>query len=524
MHRLESVLGPFSLVTGGLGLAALVVSGLIYVLLPEIRDTASALFGLSLVLAVFFILGSFEDVKRALVARQARYGTNTLVMVVAFIGIAGAINFISANNHKRFDLTASGQFTLSRQTLSVLKSLDQEVKVVGFFPSDPQYQETRMQGENLLKEYTFHTDKLSYEFIDPDEKPAVARQYEARSYGAIVFDSGARRKQVVSSGEQEFTGAILNVTGKEQPRVYVLSGHGEHDVLNADARGLSLANDGLGADNYQVQSINLATEPKIPEDAAILIIAGPQKELLDQETGPIQDFLLSGGKMLIMVDPNLPPGWRNILAMWGVRIEDGYIVDQTSYAYPDIATPAAQRNQYYFEQITKDLSTTFFPGAAGIIPAVPPNDSDRVKIAPLMESSPQSWLEKGSGEPRFTGSEDIPGPLPLALLVEASAPIGGRPQGAAPLKPGDTTRIVVFSDSDFASNEFFYSLGNSDLLLNTVNYLTSKEELISIRPKPTDFRRIIVTQRAWNWILYSSVLFLPAAVLMIGGVSWWRRR
>ncbi len=526
MRKLESVLGPFSLVTGALGLAALLVSGLLYILLPEIRDASRTLFGISLVLMVFFILGSFEDAKRTLMARQARYGTNTMIMVVAFIGITGAINFIAANNHKRFDLTASGQFTLSRQTTNVLKSLGQDVKVVGFYPADPQYQTMRQEAENRLKEYTFYTDKLSYEFVDPDEKPSVARQYEVRNYGTVVFESGERRKQIFGNGEQDFTGAILSVTGTEQLKVYFLGGHGEHDLAGNEGRSFSLANEGLLADNYAVRMVNLSTDPKIPEDAALLIIAGPEKELLDKEIGPLEDYLLNGGKMLFMANPNIPKSWRNVLAKWGVKIEDGYVVDQLSFAYPDIATPAAQRNQYSLEQITKELPTTFFPGAAGIGAEVPQDDADRISATPLIVSSPQSWLEKGSGEPSFTSGEDVIGPLILALSVEAKAPIGGRPRVTSSQSSGsaEPTRFVVFADSDFASNEFFYSLGNGDLFLNTVNWLTSREELISIRPVPTDYRRIVVTQRAWNWILYSSVLFLPTAVLMIGGVAWWRRR
>lgn len=523
MRRLESILGPFSLATGGLGLAALLTSGLLYILLPEIRDASRTLFGLGLVLLVFFVLGTFEDVKRTLMARQARYGTNTLVMIAAFIGIASAINFIAANNHKRFDLTASGQFTLSLQTLNVLNSLEQNVKVVGFFPADPQYQIPRQEAENLLKEYTFHTNKLSYEFIDPDEKPAIARQYEVRNYGAIVFESGERRKQIFGTGEQDFTGSILNVTGREQLKIYLLVGHGEHDISSTDGRGFSRAREGLAADNYEVRIVNLSTEPKVPDDAALLIIAGPEKELLDKEIAPLEAYLLNGGKMLFMANPNLPGSWKGILAKWGVKIEDGYVVDQLSFAYPDIATPAAQTNQYYFEQITKDLPTTFFPGAAGVGTEVPQDDADRISATPLIESSTQSWLEKGSGEPSFTSGQDLRGPLILALSVEATAPIGGRP-GGSQSGSSDPTRFVVFSDSDFASNEFFYSLGNSDLFLNTANWLTAQKDLISIRPRPTDYRRIVVTQRAWNWILYSSVLFLPTAVLMIGGVAWWRRR
>lgn len=221
-----------------------------------------------------------------------------------------------------------------------------------------------------------------------------------------------------------------------------------------------------------------------------------------------------------------------MLARWGVVVKNGRVVDQAVFVQPDVTTPAVQGNQYIFSQITKDIAASFFPGAAGMDIAIPDDDKDHVFVSPLAITSFQSYLETNPDSVSFDEADDPLGPLPLVLTVEATKPIGQRPprssaQASATgsqepeVKP---TRMVVFADSDFASNEFFYSLGNSDLLLNSINWLTAQEELISIRPKPAEFRRLVIRQRDWNVILYSTVAFWPLIVLLGGVYAWWRRR
>ncbi|MCX6023976.1 MAG: Gldg family protein [Chloroflexi bacterium] len=381
---------------------------------------------------------------------------------------------------------------------------------------------SRDQAGDLLKEYSYLNDKFTYEFVDPEEKPAIARQYEIRDYGALVFTVGSKKQQVFGLGEQDFTGAILNVTGVQQKKVLFVGGHGEHDI-DADATdGYRQARQGLETDNYKVDRLDLGTTAKAPDDTAVLVLAGPKKPLLPNELKVIDDYLRQGGKMMILLEPNPQKELQELLRKWGLAFRDGSVVDTLVYAQPDFATPAVLKSQYRLHQITKDLDTTFFPGATGIYFAIPQEDQGKIVPSPLAVTSGSSWLTTAAsttGTPTFSEGKDIPGPVLLAATIEAQAPVG------VPAVPGaKDSRIVIIGDSDFASNEYFYSKSNSDLFLNSVNWLGAQEELISIRPKPPQFRRLIITQRGWNWILYSSVGFLPAAVLMAGGVAWWRRR
>ncbi|MBI2907916.1 MAG: GldG family protein [Chloroflexi bacterium] len=515
---------------GALGLVAAVAAGIMYLLLPELRAYVATMLGLGILFMLIFLVGAFNQVKRAMLGRRGRYSTNTMVMIAAFIAIAVMVNFLGARNFTRFDVTAAGQYSLAPQTVKVLSELTDPVHAVGFFtPGDP-------NGENaatLLKEYTFRTDKFTFELVDPEANPSTARNYAIKDYGVVVFESGQRRQQVTAAGEQGFTGALLKVTGKQQKRVYFLTGHDERNFADGSPDGYSLALKGLQADNYEVAPLSLATTAAVPEDAAALVIAGPKKPLLEAEVKPLQDYLNNKGKVLMLLEPNPPEDMVKLLAPWGVVLDKGSVIDQTSFVYPDAATPAAQRPQYLPSQITKDLDTTFFPSATsvGISPDLVKQQENKkvvtVTVSPLALTTPNSWFVKSydpKKDPPYDAATDKKGPLALAVSVEATAALPD-----LPVKPPEgvkerKTRVVVVGDSDFASNQYFYSLGNSDLFLNSINWLSGEEELISIRPKPPAFRRMVVTQAGWRWIVYSSIALLPLAVAAAGALNWWRRR
>ncbi|OGO06067.1 MAG: hypothetical protein A2Y60_04950 [Chloroflexi bacterium RBG_13_54_9] len=518
-----TMLGTFSIVTALLAVLAFLAAAFIYVLLPELRSSVWTLLALGGLFLLLFLIGAFNQIKVALLGRRGRYSTNTTVMIVAFALIAVLVNFVGYRNHKRFDVTAAGQFTLSRQTLKILEDLKQPVNATGFFALGDVVQDV---ADDLLGEYAFHSNKFTYDFIDPDAQPAIARQYEIKEYETIIFESGERRQQVTVDGitEQGFTAAILKVTGTVQQKVYFLSGHGERDIANFAGDGYSYVKAGLEGDNYQVEVLNLAVTPEVPSDCTVLVIAGPQKPLLEQEMAPIAQYLERGGTAIILVDTTQALGLDGILAKWGVALGKGSIVDESSFVNPDIGTPLVPRTQYYYTTITQYLDATFFPEATSVssILTEKQEEAGTITIFPLAETSQNSWLETEltpGQTPQFDDGKDVKGPLYLAVMAEASAPLGG-----TPVEGGKSTRLVVFGDSDFASDRYFYSLGNSDMFLNSVNWLAETEELISIRPKPSQYRMLVVSQRVWRWIYLSSIGLLPLAVAVLGGISWWRRR
>ena len=516
-----------------LGLVTLLVGSIVMLLLPGIRYAAWLILVLGvLLLAIAFII-DFRRVGSALTGRRGRFGTGTTVMVSAFIGITLLINAISIGNYHRFDITGVAQFTLTSQTKELLSKMETPVQVLGFFtPADPYG--IANYATSLLTEYQNYTDQLSIEEIDPDEHPDQARQYGITMYQTVVFEGEYGRRlvlpqEIMEQAEHAFTSAIMEVTGIVQKKVYFLTGHGEGNI-NSE---YSNAREGLLDNLYQVDTLDLARNPSIPDDCATLIIAGPQELIPSEELVIIVQYLISGRQALFLVNPNSPQEIKQLLSIWGVAIGDGTVIDPSSYVAPNKDTPSVPRTRNAF-----GLSTIYFPGATAIMPYpefVPTlatteegevlgqivwiSENSSIQMYMLISTSEDSWLEMNFNsmeEPEFDEGTDVKGPLILGFLVFTS------PSGEAEEEQG--TALIVLGDSDFASNKHFYNGNNSDLFLSSVNWLAAGKELISIERKVLPYRRLVVGPEATNVINYSSIGLMPLLVLVIGSIIWWRRR
>ena len=232
-----------------------------------------------------------------------------------------------------------------------------------FFPDDIQYETNKRIAQDLLEEYRYFNKNFSFHFVDPESQPALARQHQIRQYGTIVFISGTRQKAVTLPTEQNFTNALLEVSGAQAKKIYFLTGNGEHDINSKDQDGYSEARMGLIRDLYQVQALNLTLNNEIPPDCAVLIMAGTKKLLPPEVTRGIRTFLKKHGKLLMLVDPNPPEEVKEILSDWGLTVKEGRVMDPGAYVAPDRNVPAVFKGQYPPVVITTGLDTTYFPDA-----------------------------------------------------------------------------------------------------------------------------------------------------------------
>jgi ABC-type uncharacterized transport system involved in gliding motility auxiliary subunit len=506
-------------ICGLAGVGLLLVGLILFVLAPSFNlKVAIPIIGGLVLLTVFFSLG-FSMVNRFWSQRSTQHGANAVLVVVIVLAIVVLANFVGTRHHFVFDTTKVKIYSLSDQTVKVLKSLHQEVKVIAF------YRQGRGQRvKDLLESYRARSRKLSFEFVDPDRSPEQARRYNTKEYETVVVECGTYEERFAGEAtEKKLTSAILKVSKAEKKVVYFLEGHAEKDLDDTGREGFSAVRDELKNDNYAPKSLLLAEEEEVPEDCSLLVAAGPQKEYLVKELSLIRDYLDKGGKALFLLDPGVYSGLEGIAAPWSIVVGDDFVVDASgigsfigvSYAMPIVSA-------YGKHPITKDLrAMSFYPLARSV--SLSEQSRGELQGTEVAKTSSQSWgetdlssLKTGAKAPRFDPKTDKRGPVSLAVAVS------GKSQTSSSTE--EKTRLVVFGDSDFADNQFFKQQANGDLFLNCINWLTEEEELISIRPKNPEFNPLQLTKKQAKSIFWLVLIIYPAAVLITGVTIWWRRK
>jgi ABC-type uncharacterized transport system involved in gliding motility auxiliary subunit len=451
--------------------------------------------------------------------RTFRYGSNTFVAVLIVLGILVILNILATRYNRRFDLTEENIYSLSDQTITLLDSLEVDVRITAFFRD-----RERQKFEGLLKEYAYHSDRFSYRFVDPDRQPAEARKYKVKGYATTVIEAGDKQERLVTQTERDLTNGIAKAVREGRKIVYFLVGHGEVSAGSEDRNGYQKVREGLLVINYDVRdSLVLAQAEQVPEDCDLLIVAGPKKALLEPEVDLIRSYLEGGGAGLFMLDPGVASGLDRMLEGWTVRLGNDFVVDGSAAGRLfglDYSMPVAAKYGKHPVTAKHGRLMTFFRMARSVSRV---GTTVGVEAVELVHTSQQSWGETElTGEkPKFDPESEQRGPLSLAVAVKADPKRRQLRIGDA---AGRKTRMVVFGDSDFANNQFFSAAGNGDLLLNAVSWLLEEGELIAIRAKERTFRPILLTPRDETWIFLLSLVLLPAVPVVAGIAVWWRRR
>ncbi len=519
---------------------ALLLAGLTLYSLEDIWSLTAKI--LAITGAVLFLGGAalnYRQMVASLRSRSTLLGAQSLLSVVIVLGILGLINFLGQRHPKRWDLTAQGQFSLSSQTVNVLKDLKAPVVIKAFFEGG-EYAPLR----DLLVEFRSITPQISYEFIDPNKKPQVAKQYGVKTYGTftnpftgtsakfgtVVLETGKKtekiEKQQEPIKEEDLTNALIKTTREGSKTAYFLDGHEEKTPDSQEETSYSSAKAQMEKENFVVKTLNLVRENAVPADCNLLIIAGAQKAPFPQELDLIGKYLDAGGALLLLTDPEPAPGFEELLKGRGVDVGKNVVVDVSGVgrlfgAGPEIPLVA----NYPSHRITdKFRAMSFYPLARSVSPAA--NIPTGYKVEKLLETNPQSWAETGDlkGSIQFDEGKDLQGPVSLGVAVTKEK--GASTEAADKDKPaaGKQSRIVVVGDSDFASNRFFRQQGNGNLFLNMCNWLAADEDLISIRPKDPQDKRVVLTSYQSKLLFYISVVFMPLAVLAAGVIVWLRRK
>ncbi|MBI2835560.1 MAG: GldG family protein [Acidobacteria bacterium] len=525
-------------ILGWLGTALVFAAVAVRFLKPELQQVWNALALAGLACVLLYILGQWRDILRVFGGRQARFGALTSASVLIVIGILVALNYVAARQNKRWDVTASKQFSLSEQTTKVLQNLKAPLKVTVFArEAGGPGENTTARFRDVLDSYQYYAKNLSVEYLDPDKKPAVARQYQIQTYGTAVFEYQTRTERVTSTSEQDLTNALIKVVQGQQKKVYFTQGHGEKDPTSADQReGYNGIGSALGGDNFGVEKLVLAQQHETPSDASVVVIAGPKTDFFPSEVDSLRAYMRTGGKVLMLLDPpergDSAP-LTNLVALlkdWDIELGNNVVVDVSGLGQligTDASVPVAAN--YPAHAITDRFNLlSAYPLARSV--TIKSGGTSGRSPQTFIETSSRSWAESDIQKLLTTGqvkldenAGDKKGPVSIAAAVSVAAEQPpAMPAGSDAKKP--ETRLAVIGDSDFAANSMLGIRGNRDIFLNTVSWLAQQENLIAIRPREPEDRRITLTADQQRRIFWLSVFIIPGLVLGTGIYAWWRRR
>ncbi len=467
----------------------------------------------SVILIAIYIYYNSSTLREFFVHRSFKKGVPAFIYISLIVATIAIINLISNRHYLRWDLTEASIHTLSDQSQKVLKSIDKDIRIFAFVKD-----EGRRNFSDLLDMYAYASKHISYNLIDPEKRPDLAEKYGVDQYGTVVIERDSQWVKVTDFSEESITNAIRRVLAKGEKVIYFLEGHGERDPLDESAaKGYGSAKKALESENYKVKKLFIPEAKGVPSDCSLLIIAGAERDLLQEEISAIDEYLNRGGNVLFLVDPGISSSFSKYIEKWGITVGDNIVIDRVLrlFAGPALGVDIVI-NRFEDHPITRVMRGRILLSMVRSVDIKSLSDKD-TRSTVIARTSPSSWAERDvrrvfeRGEARLD-SNDLKGPVPVAAAVERE------------LKDRKKARILCVGDSDFASNRFISLFFNRDFFVNICNWLLSEEEFISIRPKILKSSSLDLTQRQGDILFYGSVLFLPEVFLIFGLIVWYSRR
>jgi len=451
-------------------------------------------------------------------ARQTRYAAYAAIYILVVLAIVTVVNVLGDRYSKSYDATSNKRYSLSEQTAKIVKGLKQDATIT-YYDQSTHFQ----QGKDTLDQYASLSRRIHVNYIDPDKNPQAARQAGIKNYGTAVVEIGDRKEEAKSMSEEGITGAFIRDLKNTKRTICFVTGSGEHQIDDSDRNGYSRLKELLSKDEYQAKSINLLQKAEIPEDCTVLVVGGPKGDYVQPEVEAIKKYVENGGRAFFMLDPPLKLGREeiadndalsNLLEAWGVTAEKNLILDLNPIGQlVGVGPQVALVSQYGTQPIVNEMkgTTTGFP----ITRSLAIKSTDKTTVEKLFDSSDSSLATSNlsSAEVKVNDPKNKKGPVTMAAA-------GTYKTG----KESSQGRFVVVGSSSWAANSFINFNGNRDLALNAMNWLSSDEDLISIRPKDREDRRITMTRAQMSWVRNTSQFLLPLFVIVAGISVWWKRR
>jgi ABC-type uncharacterized transport system involved in gliding motility auxiliary subunit len=451
-------------------------------------------------------------------ARQTKYGAYAAVYIVVVITIVVIANMLADRYNKTYDTTSNKQYSLSDQTKKIVAGLNQSATIT-YFNQSARFQE----GKDVLEQYANLSPKIKIAYVDIDKNPQLARAAGIRDFGTAVVQIGDKKENAKALTEEGITGAFIRDLKGTTRTICFVTGSGEHAIDETERDGFSQFKDLLAKDEYQAKSIDLLQKAEVPADCTTLVIAGPTHDYQQQEVDAIRNYVQNGGRAFFMLDPPVQFGRSTIAAndaltgllqSWGVTLDKNMILDlnpvgQLAGLGPQVALVTTYSSQPIVSQMRGNA--VGFP----LSRSLDIKSTDKTSVEKLFDSSSSSLATSNLSSPEVSVADPNNRKGPLTIAAAGTYNTG---------KQNSQGRFVVTGSSSWAANRFLGFNGNGDLAVNAVNWLSSDEDMISIRPKQQEDRRITMTRAQLNLVRATSQFILPLMVVVAGTLVWWKRR
>jgi hypothetical protein len=342
-------------------------------------------------------------------------------------------------------------------------------------------------------------------------------------------------------GEQLFTSAIVELVEQSKPSILFTTGHGEPSLDSSEARGFARLQRFLGNDNFAIEEWASLGKSSVPEGTDLVVVAGPTQPFARPELELLGRYVRGGGRVLVMVDPNLggsgriaDSGLAGWLAGFGVEVGDDVVIDPTNLL-PFFSAETIFAGNYGDHPVTEALRQARVPVVFALARSVrAAADAPAGTITALVETRPDGWGERdldnlGAVE---KGGEDLAGPVALGVAVylggdadrDAAEEEAADAEPAEPEEAPAAGRMVVYGDSDFATNGQLDQPGNATLIANTLNWMVQRETHLGIAPKEPEQVRLSLTPQQRRQIFWLVLAGIPGATLIAGIAINVRRR
>lgn len=494
-------------------------------------DPVYLFLGFSALLAILAIVAARSrnfKVKRALLQT---------VLMLAILGILVFIEMFSLFKlYKRWDLTENRRYTFSSMTVNLLDALEESLSATAFVETDVQ----RRQFENLLSIAQYYrSDFVRYEFADPERDFVKASAFPQPVEAPVLFlQYQGRTERVSKFGEEEFTRALARLVKTDIRKVYLLQGHGEHGLERSEDKtgaSLSYLQTLLEDQNKRIEPFTIdPKELEIPSDCDVLLIAGPEVDFSTGEYAALDRYLARGGNLIVLLDNDKAPGVAEWLSRFGFVLPDDLIIEMEqglamtsegiqSQITLNLAVTMNLRDLDLCRDLTGRRIFAIESRSVGLAADMPWGVTGEI----IADSLENSWAElrpeyNNLEAAQFDEGVEQEGPVPMAAMVRGDFAAALGIPSATDTPSGS---LVVFGDSNFATDRTYGRSYGINLLSNTINFLTRDAEMISIPPKTQkDAPYIRMTGARWAQLLLVSLAGIPGALFAVGLAVYLRRR